>query len=62
MVNVPHIRSGVAQLAGHVTVNHDRSGFESLRRSRGDVAQLAVHHPVKVEGAGSIPVVIAMVA
>jgi hypothetical protein len=33
--------------------------FESPRRSHGDVAQLVVRRPVKAEGAGSTPVVIA---
>lgn len=35
------------------------SGFESLRRSRGRLAQLVVRQPVKLEGTGSNPVVAA---
>ena len=38
------------------------SGFESLRRSRGRLAQLVVRQPVKLEGTGSNPVVAAMPA
>lgn len=51
-------QSGVVQRQD-VALLRQLSGFESLHRSRGRLAQLVVHHPVKVEGAGSTPVVAA---